>query len=151
MFYLHAKKEIAKIAKICKLHIVGTMGRIGHAQPNDSTNLLKTLMFICMPKINFIIHFFLEILHFTESCNLIGWKHFDSLLENQNFARYGIGCKISITIIVFILYYFQEKNNDKIFQKIQKTLFLGHFGPFIPNLGKNKFSWEKGLRQFLNI
>ena len=26
---------------------------------------------------NFIIHFFLEILHFKESCNLIGWQHFD--------------------------------------------------------------------------
>ena len=27
-------------------------------------------------KINFIIHFFLMVLHFKESCNLIGWQHF---------------------------------------------------------------------------
>ena len=33
-------------------------------------------LFICMQKINFIIPFFLTILHFKESCNLIGWQHF---------------------------------------------------------------------------
>ena len=44
---------------------------------NDSINLQKTLMSICMPKINFIIHFFLGILHFKESCNLIGQHYFD--------------------------------------------------------------------------
>ena len=38
--------------------------------------LLKTSIFICMPKINFIIQCFLEILHFKESCNLIGQQHF---------------------------------------------------------------------------
>ena len=32
-------------------------------------------MFISMQKTNFIIHFFLEILHFKKSCNLIGWQH----------------------------------------------------------------------------
>ena len=37
--------------------------------------LIKTLMFICMPKINFL-HFFLEISHFKESYNLIGQQHF---------------------------------------------------------------------------
>ena len=40
---------------------------------NDGINLWKTSMFICIPKMNFIIHFFLEILHFRESCNLISW------------------------------------------------------------------------------
>ena len=44
---------------------------------NDSTNLQKTLMSICMPKTNFIIHFFFGILHFKESCSLIGQQHFD--------------------------------------------------------------------------
>ena len=44
---------------------------VAHIQ-NDSINLYRTLMFICMQKINFIIHFILEILHFKQSCNLIG-------------------------------------------------------------------------------
>ena len=44
---------------------------------NDSINLSKTLTSICMPKINFIIHFFFGILHFKESCSLIGQQHFD--------------------------------------------------------------------------
>ena len=37
---------------------------------------LKTSMFICMPKINIIIHFFFEILHFKESCNFLAKNGF---------------------------------------------------------------------------
>ena len=44
---------------------------VAHSQ-NDSINLYNTLMFICMQKTNFIIHFNLEILNFKESCNLSG-------------------------------------------------------------------------------
>ena len=43
---------------------------------NHKINLYKILMFLCIPKINFIIHFFLEILHFKESCSSIGQQHF---------------------------------------------------------------------------
>ena len=93
------------------------------------------------PKINFIIHFFLEILYFKESC-----KEFGSSLQNQNFARYGIGNEISIAL-VFTLDYFQEKL--MIFFKIsKKPLFQRHLGPF---LGKNIFWGIKGLCQFSNI
>ena len=31
----------------------------------------------------------------------------------------------------------------KVFKKSQKTLLWGHFGPFLPNLGKNEFAWKK--------
>ena len=48
---------------------------VAHTQ-YDSINLYKTLMFISMPKINVIIHFFFEILDFKESCNFIGSNHF---------------------------------------------------------------------------
>ena len=41
---------------------------------------------------------------------------------------------------------FPRKTNDKIFQKIQKALFWGHFGPFLP-----KFAGKNGLCQFLDI
>ena len=42
---------------------------------NDSITSQKTSMFIFMQKIKFIIQLFLTILHFKESCNLLGWQH----------------------------------------------------------------------------
>ena len=54
----------------------------------------------------------------------------------------GISCHVRV---------FSGKTNDKIFQKIQKKSFGAILGPFFPNLGKNEFSWEKRLCQFLNI
>ena len=93
-----------------------------------------------MPKINFIIHFFLEILNFKKSCNLIGWQHFGPLLENQNFVRYGIAGKISATILVSILGYFQEKLMTKFFQK---PYFGSILGSFYSNLGKKDVCWKK--------
>ena len=44
---------------------------VTHMQ-SDSIILQKTLLFICMPKIKFIIHAFRQILHFKETYNLIG-------------------------------------------------------------------------------
>ena len=81
-------------------------------------------MFFCIPKVNFIINFFLEI-HFKESCNLIFWQHFGPYFKTQNFIKCGIGAEISITILVF---------NGKIFQISQKlyfVLFLPKFGTWI--------------------
>ena len=43
------------IAKICKLLILGTLGMPGYVNPKIPK--------ICIPKINFIIHLFLEILY----------------------------------------------------------------------------------------
>ena len=55
-------------------------GYFGHAwvctPKNGIIDLQKTLMFICMPKTNFINYFFLEILDFKESYNLIGEHRF---------------------------------------------------------------------------
>ena len=100
-----------------------------------------------MPRIQFIIHFLLEILHFKEPCNLIGWQHFGLKLENQNFARYGIGGEIS-RILVFIIDYFQEKLMTNFFRRSKKTYCGVILGPFCPNLLKNKFSWKNGLSVF---
>ena len=91
-----------------------------------------------MPKINFIIYFFLEILHFKESCNLTGCLYFGPKLENHNFARYGIGGEISITIIAFALDYFQEKLMTKLFKKSKKPCSGGHLGHFCSNSSKNE-------------
>ena len=105
-------------------------------------------MFICMPKINFIYRLFLEVLRFKESCNLIGQQYFGPKLMIQNFARYGIGGEISITI-VFIFDYYQEKLMAKFFKKTQKPYFGAILGPFYPNLGKKDFPRKKRLYQLL--
>ena len=102
-------------------------------------------MFICMQKINFIIHFFLTILHFKEFCNLIGQQHFGPQLETQNYARY-VG-EISITILVFIIDDLKEKIISQNFLKNPQNPILGPFklGP------KMNFPGKKMLFQFINI
>ena len=84
--------------------------------------------------INFIIHFFLDILHFQESCNLTGQQHFDPQLE-KHFARYGIGGEIRVTVLVFILDYFLEKLMANFFKKSKAPQFRAILIPFYPNLG----------------
>ena len=88
-------------------------------------------MFICMQKTNFIIHFFLEILHFKESCNLIGWQHRE--LEFCQIWDWWWNINNNIS---FHFRLFPRKTNDKIFQKIKKPNFGAILGPF---------PWSKGL------
>ena len=103
-----------------------------------------------MPKIYFIIHFFL-------GCYILRILSFDwpatfwPLTREPDFCQiWDWLCNINKNIS-FHFRLFQGKANDKIFQKIQ-SLFWGHFRPFFfPNLGKNEFSWKTGLCQFLNI
>ena len=102
-------------------------------------------------QINFIIHFFPEIIHFKESCNLTGRQHFGQYIKNQNFARYGIGGETSITILVFTIGYFQQKLMTKFFKIPKNPIWWQFLCPFCSNLGKNRFSWKKGLGQFLII
>ena len=47
--------------RYCKLVILGILGRLTTPVKKDSINLLKTLMFPCMQKINFIPNFILQI------------------------------------------------------------------------------------------
>ena len=56
-------------------------------------------------------------------------------LDTQSLATYGIGVEISITILVFILDYFQEKIMTDFFKKKKKTI-LGPFWPFLPKFGQ---------------
>ena len=111
---------------------------------NDSIILLKNSMFIWMQKINFMINFFLTILHFKESCNLVGLQHFGSYVDTQNYARY-VG-ELSITILVFIIDYFQEKLTWQIFLKNPKSPILSLFWALFAQIwAKNEFSWKKGF------
>ena len=98
-----------------------------------------------MPKLKFIIHFFLEILHFKELCNFIGWQHLGPRLEIQSFARYEVGVEISMKILVFTLDYFQEKLMTKFFKKSKKPYFraMWPFWPFLPKFGQKWIFLEK--------
>ena len=119
---------------------------VAHSQ-NNKINFHKTLMFICMQKSNFIIQFFLEILHFKEPCNLIGWQHWK--LEFCRIWDWWWNIKSNIGNHLRL---FPWKTNDKIFLKIQKEPIWGTIlSLFYPNLGKNEFSWKKELCQFLDI
>ena len=92
----------------------------------------KTSMFICMPKVNFIIHFFLEILHFKE----FDWPTaFWPITRELEFCHNNN--------ISFHFRLFPGKTKDEILGAI--------LGPFPQNFGKNEFYWKKGLCQFLNI
>ena len=57
------------------------LGQGAGALKRGGWNPLTNNVFIFMPKTHVIIHFFLEILHFKESCNLIGWQYFGPYLE----------------------------------------------------------------------
>ena len=78
----------------------------------------------CMPKINFIIHFFLEALNFKEYCNLIGWQQIWPITQEPEFCHvcdwwWNINNNIS-----FHLGLFPGKTNGKIFQWIWINIYL---------------------------
>ena len=99
-------------------------------------------MFIYMPKINFSICFFLEILHFKESC--FDWlTAFWPITRKPEFCQIWDWWRDINNNISFHFRLLPRKNNDKIFQKTQKTLLLGHFGHFLPNFGQKWISLEK--------
>ena len=120
---------------------------LGHTQ-DESINLQKTSMFICMSKINFSIHFFLEILSFKESCNLICWQNFGPQLEYSEIFQIWDWPQNINNNISFHFRSFPKKSNVEKCKKPYSEVILLYF---CPNLDKNEFSWEKGLCQFLNI
>ena len=124
---------------------------LGYAHPKWYYQFVENSHVYLLAK-NTLHHSFLSwVFNFKESCNLIGQQHFSPQLENQNFSRYGTDGEISITILVFTLGFFQEKTNDKIFQKNpKKTIRRAILGPFYPNFSKNEFSWKKAPCHFLN-
>ena len=73
------------------------------------------------------LQFFLTILHLKESCNLIGQQHFGLKIDlrPKNYARYV--SEVSITIIVFVIDYFQEKLTWQNFSKNPKKPYFCQF------------------------
>ena len=102
------------------------------------------ILFFCIPRINFIIHFFLQILLFQESCNLIGWTAFWLVTWEPEFCQiWDLWWNISYNI-GFYFKLFLGKTNHKIFQKEKKNLFWGHFWVlFSLKLGKKSIFLEK--------
>ena len=101
-------------------------------------------MWICinMQKIRLFHWLVLEIRLIKKSCNLIGWEHFGPYLRNQNFPKTWDLCRNIANNIHFHYRTNSVKINDKIFQYIQKTLFLVHFWPIFPIFGAKKVFLE---------
>ena len=97
-------------------------------------------MFICMQKIIFIIHFFLEILHFKESLELDWSRAF--------WLRYGTDDEISKLVSVVMLEYSQEKLMTKFFKKSKKNLLGLFWALFSQSWAKMNFPGKKGFVSF---
>ena len=99
---------------------------------NDSINFQKTSMFIFIPKIHFIIHFFLEILHYRESYNLTGLLN-SILIQNSRtrispnmglVVKYQQQCQFPFQ---FFFFFFSGESNYQSFLKNLKNPILGAF------------------------
>ena len=146
-----------------------------HPHQNHSIYLQQTFMIICMHKINFITHVFLPLLQRQQTCCfrvlwacLVMYIQSDTMnlqrtfvfICRQNFITVFIleilqsyfgyfSAEISITIVIFILDYFQEKLVTTFFRKSKKSYFTAILCSFCPNLGQMEFSWIKGLCLFI--
>ena len=102
-----------------------------------------------MLKINFMIHFFLEILHFKNPAIWLANSILAQNSENQNFVKYGTGDEILITILVLILHNFQEKIMRSFFKKSKKNYFRATLGPSFQIWVKLKTPGKKALSIFI--
>ena len=84
---LHSPCFFEDAAKIGKLLIWVLWACLAMHTQNGTIKLSKTSMFICTPKIHFIIHFLLEILDFKEPSNLIGWQYFGPLAREPEYCQ----------------------------------------------------------------
>ena len=106
----------------------------GHDRPNPSKRIVSTWC-LSAPKINFIPHFFLEILQ--GFCKLVILSTLSITLPFNLFWRY---CKDLIlqninNNMIFHSRLFYRKTNDIIFQKLQNIPFLAHFHNFPLKIG----------------
>ena len=88
-----------------------------------------------MPKVKFIIHSFLEILHFKEPYNWNSAIFKPWILPDW---WWNINNNISFHLRLFL-----EKTDDNIFEKIQETLFWGLFMVVFSKFEQKWFFLEK--------
>ena len=104
-------------------------------------------MFICIPKINFVIPFFLEILQFKETCSLIGRHHFFCpITQEPEFCQiwgwwWNTNKNISLHSRLF-----PGKTSGKIFQKIPQNSILGPFWALFAQIWA-KIIYHRGKNQ----
>ena len=104
-------------------------------------------MFIYMPKINFSIRFFLEILHFKESC--FDWlTAFWPITRKPEFCQIWDWWRDINNNISFHFRLLPRKNNDKIFQKTENPTFGPFWALFAEFWAKMNFPGKKGSVSF---
>ena len=111
-------------------------GYFGHVCMHTPKMISTCTILWCLSvykKTNFIIHFFLEISHFKESCNLIGWQQWE--LEFYQIWDWWW----NISNISFHFRLFPRKTMTKFLEKSKQKLFWGYFGPFLPKI------WQKWI------
>ena len=135
----------------CKLLILGTFSMIGYTYLNCYYQIVKNYVFICrqkstlsssfgIPKVKFIIHFFLEILHFKEPCNWNSAIFKPWILPDW---WWNISNNISFHLRLFL-----EKTDDNVSEKIQETLFWGLFMVVFSKFEQKWFFWKKSSNSF---
>ena len=90
---------------------------------------------IYMPKVKVRYYFITEILTIKEYWNLIFWETFLAMTWEPNVSQ---ACSFHRMLINHQNFHFTQipdKTNDGTFLKSPKTIFLGHFWPFLPNGG----------------
>ena len=111
------------IAKICKLLVLDTWANLVMHTKKDN-NFISLTVFICMPKISFIISFILEILHLKESSKLIGRQHLWPTTQEPEFCQiWDCWWNIINSMSSFNLDYFQEKMMTKFFRISKNSNF----------------------------
>ena len=102
-----------------------------------------------MQKMNFIIHFFLTILHFKECSNLIGWQHLGSITEDPKLLQI-YWWNINNNIYSFHFRLFTRKPNMTKFFKISKKypILVPFCAFFAQILAKMNFPGKRALSVF---
>ena len=127
------------IPMICKLIFV-ILDMPVSTHPKWQYHLAEDFDFYLHAK-NKLHHSLLMILHFKESCNLIGWQHFghNSRPKILPDCWSNINNNISSQFRLFS----RKINVTKFFKTLKKPYFWTILGPFCPNLGKYEFSWKE--------
>ena len=101
--------------------------------------LFLSFMPIYIPKIKDRYYSYSEILTIKEYWNLIGWESFLAETWEPGFSQACSFCRMLMNQRKFHFTQIPDKTNDVTFLKSPKTMFLGHFWPFLVFLPNGHF------------